>query len=64
MDINRFLNQQAIERYSRLLEIISDETQRRQISNLLEEEKLLRDDANGDATALCSDRSRHRLRGA
>jgi hypothetical protein len=45
MDINRFLNRQSIERYTKLLKMVSDETQRRQISNLLKEEELLREDA-------------------
>jgi hypothetical protein len=34
----RFLNQQNIERYLKLLPVASDETQRRQLQNLLEEE--------------------------
>jgi rubrerythrin len=38
-DLKRFLNQQNIERYSKLLDIASDETQRRQIQNLLAEEQ-------------------------
>lgn len=35
----RFLNQQNIERYLKQLRIASDETQRRQLKNLLEEEE-------------------------
>ncbi len=38
--IERFLNQQNIQRYRRLLNVVSDATQRRQIINLLEEEVL------------------------
>jgi rubrerythrin len=39
MDLARFLNQQNVERYLRLLERATDATQRRQIINLLEEEQ-------------------------
>ena len=39
MGLERFLNQQNIERYSKLLDIVSDEIQRRQIKNLLAEEE-------------------------
>jgi hypothetical protein len=39
MDSARFLYQQNIERYRRLLERATDATQRRQIINLLEEEQ-------------------------
>jgi rubrerythrin len=39
MDLARFLNQQNVERYLRLLEQATDATQRRQIINLLEEEQ-------------------------
>ncbi len=39
MDLARFLNQQNVERYRRLLERATDATQRRQIINLLEEEQ-------------------------
>jgi hypothetical protein len=39
MDSARFLNQQNVERYRRLLELATDATQRRQIINLLEEEQ-------------------------
>jgi hypothetical protein len=39
MDSERYFNQQIIERYRKLLEIISDRTQRRQIMNLLEDEE-------------------------
>jgi hypothetical protein len=39
MGLERFLNQQNIDRYLRLLDFISDEAQRRQVLNLLEEEK-------------------------
>jgi hypothetical protein len=39
MDSERYFNQQIIERYRKLLDVISDETQRRQITNLLEEEE-------------------------
>lgn len=37
--MRRFLNQQNTERYTKLLYISFDETQRRQLRNLLEEEK-------------------------
>ena len=40
MDLECFLNQQNITRYLKLLKVISDERQRRQIINLLEDEKL------------------------
>ena len=39
MDSERYFNQQIIERYRKLLEIISDRTQRQQIMNLLEDEE-------------------------
>jgi rubrerythrin len=39
MKLARFLNQQNVERYLRLLERATDATQRRQIINLLEEEQ-------------------------
>jgi rubrerythrin len=39
MELARFLNQQNVERYLRLLERATDATQRRQIINLLEEEQ-------------------------
>jgi hypothetical protein len=39
MDLERFFNQQNIHRYLRLLDIVSDEAQRRQVLNLLEEER-------------------------
>ena len=39
MDLARFLNQQNVERYLRLLERATDATQRRQIINLLEDEQ-------------------------
>lgn len=39
MDSARFLYQQNVERYRRLLERATDATQRRQIINLLEEEQ-------------------------
>lgn len=39
MELAHFLNQQNIERFVKLLEFVSDETQRRQITNLLEEER-------------------------
>jgi rubrerythrin len=39
MDLARFLNQQNVERYRKLLERVTDATQRRQIINLLEEEQ-------------------------
>ncbi len=39
MDSAHFLNQQNVERYQRLLEHVTDPTQRRQIINLLEEEQ-------------------------
>jgi len=39
MNLELFINQQNIDRYMRLLDVISDETQRRQIQNLLEEER-------------------------
>ena len=39
MDLARFLYQQNVERYRRLLERATDATQRRQIINLLEEEQ-------------------------
>ena len=40
MDLELFLNQQNISRYLKLLGLISDERQRSQVMNLLEEEKL------------------------
>jgi hypothetical protein len=40
MGLECFLNQQNITRYLKLLKVISDERQRRQIINLLEDEKL------------------------
>ena len=39
MNLELFLNKQNIDRYVRLLSVISDETQRRQIQNLLEDER-------------------------
>ena len=39
MNLELYLNKQNIDRYVRLLSFISDETQRRQIQNLLEEER-------------------------
>jgi hypothetical protein len=39
MRLELFLNRQNIDRYVTLLSFISDETQRRQIQNLLEEER-------------------------
>jgi hypothetical protein len=39
MQLERFLNRQNIERYRRLLDVVCDETQRRQILGLLEEEE-------------------------
>ena len=39
MNLELFLNRQNIDRYVTLLSIISDQTQRRQIQNLLEEER-------------------------
>ena len=39
MDSERYFNQQIIERYRKLLDIVSDQTQRRQIMNLIEEEE-------------------------
>jgi len=39
MSIEFFLNQQDIKRYQRLLDIASDQIQRRQIENLLAAEK-------------------------
>jgi hypothetical protein len=39
MDLERYFNRQNIQRYRKLLDIISDQTQRRQIMNLLEEEE-------------------------
>jgi rubrerythrin len=39
MNSERYFNQQIIERYRKLLEIVSDQTQRRQIMNLLEDEE-------------------------
>ena len=39
MDSERYFNQQIIERYRKLLETVSDRTQRRQIMNLLEDEE-------------------------
>jgi hypothetical protein len=39
MSLERFLTRQNIERYRRLLDIVSEATQRRQIINLLEEEE-------------------------
>jgi hypothetical protein len=41
MELARYINRQNIERFSKLLEFVSDETQRRQITNLLEEEREL-----------------------
>lgn len=39
MDLARFLSQQNVERYRKLLEQVTDATQRRQIINLMEEEQ-------------------------
>jgi hypothetical protein len=39
MDSERYFNQQIIERYRKLLEVVSDRAQRRQIMNLLEDEE-------------------------
>ena len=39
MDSECYFNQQIIERYRKLLDIVSDQTQRRQIMNLIEEEE-------------------------
>jgi hypothetical protein len=39
VDLERYFNQQNIARYRKLLELVSDQTQRRQIMNLLEEEE-------------------------
>ena len=39
MDLELFLCQQDIDRYIDLLKVVSDGTQRRQIQNLLEEER-------------------------
>jgi hypothetical protein len=39
MQLERFLNRQNIERYRRLLDVVCNETQRRQILCLLEEEE-------------------------
>jgi len=39
MALERFFNQQNIERYRKLLDIVSDQTQRRQIMNFLEDEE-------------------------
>lgn len=39
MHLELFLNRQNIDRYMTLLSFISDETQRRQIQNLLEDER-------------------------
>ena len=39
MNLELYLNKQSIDRYVRLLSVISDETQRRQIQNLLEDER-------------------------
>jgi hypothetical protein len=39
MDIERFLNEQNIRRYRKLLDIAADEIQRRQINNLLADEE-------------------------
>jgi len=39
VDLERYFNQQNIARYRKLLEVVSDQTQRRQIVNLIEEEE-------------------------
>ena len=39
LGMERFISQQNIKRYQRLLDIASDESQRRQIQNLLAEEE-------------------------
>jgi hypothetical protein len=39
MNLERYINQRNIERYLKLLEHVSDDTQRRQIINLLDEEQ-------------------------
>jgi hypothetical protein len=41
VDIERFVKEQDIQRYRRLLEFVSEETQRRQIINLLKHEETL-----------------------
>ena len=37
--IERYINQRNIERYLKLLEHVSDDAQRRQVANLLDEEQ-------------------------
>ena len=39
MNLELYINQRNIERYLKLLEYVSDDTQRRQIANLLDEEQ-------------------------
>ncbi len=51
MELARFINQQNIERYLKLLEFVSDETQRRQITNLLEEERDVASDLKASRSA-------------
>jgi hypothetical protein len=41
VDIERFVKEQDIQRYRRLLDFVSEETQRRQIINLLKHEETL-----------------------
>jgi hypothetical protein len=42
--MERFLNQQNIKRYQKLLSLVSDETHRRQILSMLKEEELVSED--------------------
>jgi hypothetical protein len=53
VDIARFLKEQNIRRYRRLLDVVSEETQRRQIVNLLQhEETLLEEEERKNAAEL------------
>ncbi len=47
--MDRFLRQQNLERYRKLLENLSDDIQRRQILNLLKEEEALGQEAEMSA---------------
>jgi hypothetical protein len=57
MGMQRFLNQQNIERYLKLLGVVSDEAQRRQVENLLEEEKGKAAELSGRMSGSASDRA-------
>jgi hypothetical protein len=68
MNMERFLNQQNIKRYQKLLSLVSDETHRRQILSMLKEEELVSEDlstrpATGDRINVASSsRSQHNNR--